>query len=102
MAGAPRDAGPLSPDLAAQIHAERVIETIRAECLDWTLILGRRQLDQTLRIYAEHYNRGRPHRALALASPLPGARDPIPVSPRDVRRRDLLGGPIHEYHGAAA
>src|SRR5665811_68888 len=75
----------------ANAHAERVIETIRAECLDWTLILGRRHLDWTLRTYAEHYNRGRPHRALALASPLPGARDPIPVSPRDVRRRDLLG-----------
>src|SRR5664280_2107139 len=76
----------------ANAHAERVIETIRAECLDWTLILGRRQLDQTLRIYAEHYNRQRPHRALALG----------PVSPRDVRRRDLLGGLIHEYHGLAA
>jgi len=86
----------------ANAHAERVIEAIRAECLDWTLILGRRQLDQTLRTYAEHYNRGRPHRILALASPLPGARDPIPVSPRDVRRRDLLGGLIHEYHGLAA
>ena len=86
----------------ANAHAERVIETIRAECLDWTLILGRRHLDRTLRTYAEHYNRQRPHRALALAAPLAGARDPIPVSPRDVRRRDLLGGLIHEYHGAAA
>jgi transposase InsO family protein len=86
----------------ANAHAERVIETIRAECLDWTLILGRRQLDQTLRIYAEHYNRQRPHRALALGPPLGGARVPVPVSPRDVRRRDLLGGLIHEYHGLAA
>jgi hypothetical protein len=58
--------------------------------------------DRTLRIYAEHYNRQRPHRAISLATPLPGARDPIPVSPRDVRRRDLLGGLIHEYHGLAA
>src|SRR5664280_115647 len=32
----------------ANAHAERVIETIRAECLDWTLILGRRHLDRTL------------------------------------------------------
>jgi hypothetical protein len=79
-----------------------VIETIRAECLDWTLILGRRHLDRTLRTYAEHYNRGRPHRALDLAPPRAEARDPIPVRPRDVRRRDLLGGLIHEYHGAAA
>ena len=86
----------------ANAHAERVIETIRAECLDWTLILGRRHLDRTLRIYAEHYNRGRPHRALALAPPLAETRNPIPVSPGDVRRRDLLGGLIHEYHRAAA
>ena len=86
----------------ANAHAERVIETIRAECLDWTLILGRRHLDRTLRTYAEHYNRGRPHRALGLAPPRAEARDPIPVSPRDVRRRDLLGGLIHEYDRAAA
>jgi transposase InsO family protein len=86
----------------ANAHAERVIETIRAECLDWTLIWGRRHLDRTLRTYAEHYNRGRPHRALGLAPPRAEARDPISVSPHDVRRRDLLGGLIHEYHGAAA
>jgi transposase InsO family protein len=86
----------------ANAHAERVIETIRAECLDWTLIWGRRHLDRTLRTYAEHYNRGRPHRALGLASPLAGAGEPIPANPHDVRRRDLLGGLIHEYDGAAA
>jgi hypothetical protein len=88
----------------ANAHAERVIETIRAECLDWTLIFGRRHLDRTLRIYAEHYNRGRPHRALALAAPLAEASIsvPVPVSTGDVRRRDLLGGLIHEYHRVAA
>ena len=85
----------------ANAHAERVIETIRAECLDWTLILGRRHLDRTLRTYAEHNNRGRPHRALGLASPLATAGEPIPANPRDVRRRDLLGGLIHEYRDAA-
>ena len=75
---------------------------MRAECLDWTLILGRRYLDRTLRTNAEHYNRGRPHRALGLAPPRAEASDPMPVSPRDVRRWDLLGGLIHEYHGLAA
>ena len=79
-----------------------VIETMRAECLDWTLIWGRWHLDRTLLIYGEHYNRGRPHRALGLASPLATDGEPIPVNPRDVRRRDLLGGLIHEYDGAAA
>ena len=88
----------------ANAHAERMIETIRTECLDWTLILGRRHLDRTLRTYVEHYNRGRPHRALGLASPLAEASItvPVPVSPLDVRRRDLLGGLIHEYYRVAA
>ncbi len=86
----------------ANAYAERVIETMRAECLDWTLILGRRHLDRTLRTYAEHYNRQRPHRALAVAVPIEAATEPIPVDPRDVRRRDLLGGLIHEYDRVAA
>jgi hypothetical protein len=86
----------------ANASAERVIETIRAECLDWTLILGRGHLDRTIRTYGEHYSRQRPHRALGLASPLAMAAGPIPVDPRDVRRRDRLGRLIHEYDGAAA
>jgi transposase InsO family protein len=86
----------------ANAYAERVIATMRAECLDWTLIWGRRHLDRTLRTYGEHYNRGRPHRALGLASPLAAAGEPISANPREVRRQDLLGGLIHEYHGLAA
>ncbi len=82
--------------------APRRTGPIRTEFLDWTLILGRRQLDRTLRTYAEHDNRGRPHRALGLAPPLAEAGDTMPVSSLDVRRRDLFGGLIHEYHGAAA
>ena len=86
----------------ANAYAERVIETVRAECLDWSLVQGRGHLDRTLRTCASHYNNWRPHRALALAPPL--AKDEVParVSPRDVCRRDLLGGLIHEYHGLAA
>ena len=86
----------------ANAYAERVIETLRAECLDGTLIWGRGHLDRTLRTYADHYNHGRPHRALGLASPLAAAGEPIPANPRDVRRRDLLGGLVHEYRGVAA
>ncbi len=65
----------------ANAYAERVIETIRAECLDWSLIQGRRHLDRTLRTYATHYNHGRPHRGLDLATPLAEAGEPVPVSP---------------------
>ena len=86
----------------ANAYAERWVRTIRAECLDWTWILGRRHLDHVLHIYAEHYNRQRPHPALALAAPLPQTPGPTPVDPREVRRRDVLGGLIHEYLGPAA
>ena len=86
----------------ANAYAERVIETVRAECTDWTLILGRGHLDRTLWTYATHYNQSRPHRALALAPPVAEDEVLAAVRPRDVRRRDLLGGLIHEYGGVAA
>jgi hypothetical protein len=54
----------------ATAHAERWVETVRAECLDWLLVRGRRHLDQVLRTYVDHYNRQSPHRALGLAAPL--------------------------------
>jgi transposase InsO family protein len=51
-----------APD--ANAYAERWIRTVRSECLDWLLIVGRGHLDQVLRVYLEHYNAHRPHRAL--------------------------------------
>ena len=86
----------------ANAFAERWVRTVRAECLDWMLILGRRHLDQVLRTYAAHYNGHRPHRARGLAAPLDGSEDSWPIHPREVHRRSVLGGLIHEYHGVAA
>jgi putative transposase len=86
----------------ANAHAERWVQTVRAECLDWTLVLGRRHLLRLLRGYVRHYNQQRPHRGLALAAPEAGERKSPQVNPRAVERRDVLGGLIHEYHGVAA
>ncbi len=87
----------------ANAYAERWVRTVRAECLDWLLILGRGHLEQVLRIYVQHYNRHRPHRALGLQPPDPPAR--LAVLGEDdrgaVHRRDLLGGLLHEYRRAA-
>jgi transposase len=44
----------------ANAHAERFIRTVRSDCLDWLLILGRRQLERVLREYVDHYNRAAP------------------------------------------
>jgi putative transposase len=86
----------------ANAFAERWVRTARAECLDWTLVLGRRHLERVLRTYVGHYNRGRPHRGLGLGVPEPRPGDPAPDHHREVGRRDLLGGLIHEYEQAAA
>jgi transposase InsO family protein len=86
----------------ANAFCERWVSTLRAECLDWTLILGRRHLERVLRTYIVHYNEARPHRGLALQTPI-GSPSPAVGDPRaaDVRRRDVLGGLLHEYSFAA-
>ena len=53
----------------ANAYAERWVGTVRVECLDWLLIVGRRHLEQVLRVYVQHYNTHRPHRALQLQPP---------------------------------
>jgi len=39
----------------ANAYAERFVRTVRTECLDWLLILGRRHLERLLRVYTAHY-----------------------------------------------
>jgi putative transposase len=85
----------------ANAYAERWVRTLRTDCLDRILILGRRHLEHVLRVYRRHYNERRPHRALDLLPP----EGPTPLkqwrATQLVRRRDLLGGLIHEYKAAA-
>jgi putative transposase len=85
----------------ANAIAERFVRTARAEWLDWLLILNRRQLERVLRVYVDHYNRERPHRALELRPPERNERRER--SPEgEICSRDRLGGLIHEYYRAAA
>ncbi len=92
----------------ANAFAERWVRTARQECLDWVLIWGRRQLERVLNEYVRHYNDERPHRSLALRPPrgldigaAPGRSRP-PWTAASVRRRDGLGGLVHEYYQVAA
>jgi putative transposase len=90
----------------ANAHMERWVGSVRRECLDRPLIVGRRQLEHVLRVYVRHYNGHRPHRALDLTPPDSSTPSPARAAskPQDlqVSRRDLLGGLIHEYELAAA
>jgi putative transposase len=88
----------------ANAFAERFVGTVRRECLDWLLILNRRHLEHTLHVFVDHYNAHRPHRSLDLRPPATTGRDEKIASrspPADVKRRDRLGGLIHEYNWAA-
>jgi len=88
----------------ANAIAERFVRTVRAECLDWLLVLNRRHLERVLRVFVDHYNGHRPHRALNLAPPdqeRQTLRLATSSGPAGVERRDRLGGLIHEYNLAA-
>jgi putative transposase len=91
----------------ARAHAESWVGTVRRECLDRILIVGRRHLQHVLAIYTAHYNEQRPHRELAQRPPTNALRLSAEQQVSDVvsldrvHRRDLLGGLIHEYQLAA-
>ena len=93
---------PCSPK--ANAYAERWVRTIRAEVTDRMLIIGPRHLRAVLDEYAAHYNWHRPHRARSLRPP---DGDDITLAPVTnlttawIRRRQVLGGLIHEYERAA-
>jgi len=88
----------------ANAIAERFVRTARSECLDWLLILNQRHLERVLRVFVQHYNCHRPHRARNLRPPDPAHPTLQPVSstdPGELTRSDRLGGLIHEYARAA-
>jgi putative transposase len=96
----------LTPKRAPQANAfcERLIGTIRRECLDYLIPLSEVHLRRILAEFVNHYNRGRPHSSLG-----PGIPEPIPAKlPASPHRHQLpagyrvastpvLGGLHHEY-----
>lgn len=86
----------------ANAVAERFVGTVRRECLDRMLILGRRHLIGVLEEFVTYYNFHRPHRSLGQASPCrPLAFVRAVPDRRRLQRTDRLGGLLHEYRLAA-
>jgi len=77
--------------------AERIVRTIRSECLDHLIVIDECHLRAVLAEFADYYNRDRPHRSLRLKTPLPS---PVLVRGRVVSR-PVLGGLHHVYARAA-
>jgi putative transposase len=99
---------PRSP--MANAICERVIGTIRRECLDWLIPLSEAHLRRTLRSWVQHYNAGRPHMSLG-----PGIPDSLHITkvparssrhrrgePYVVRADPILRVLHHEYTLIAA
>jgi transposase InsO family protein len=74
-------------------YAERLIGSIRRECVDHFIILGETHLRRLLRSYAEYYNRIRTHRSLDKDAPIPRLVQRTGI----IRSRAVLGGLHHQY-----
>jgi transposase InsO family protein len=80
-------------------YAERVIGSIRRECLDHLIIIGEDHLRRTLRDYLDYYHNSRPHEALERNSPTPREIE-APVKGK-VIAIPQVGGLHHRYRRAA-
>ena len=79
---------------------ERVIVTIRRECLDHMIVINERCLYQHLKNFVDYYHRRRTHLALEKDSP-----EPRPIQPPDTGRIITIpevGGLHHRYKRRAA
>ena len=86
----------------ANAIAERVVGTLRRECLDHLIIMNERHLRLLLREYVAHYNHVRPHQALELWAPDDRRPRSPPRSEGQVVSPPILGGLHHEYERLAA
>jgi putative transposase len=85
--------------LRGNSYAERLVGTLRRECLDHILILGEGHLGEVLAEFARHYNGHRPHQSLRQEPPRRPGRA-VDITAR-IERRQVLCGLINEYHRAA-
>lgn len=79
----------------ANCYAERWVGSVRRECLDWLIVLGRGHLERVLTEYVDHYNQARPHRGLQLQPP--DGRVGRLSQTGEISCRARLGGLIREY-----
>lgn len=92
-------AGVRTPPRAPKANsiAERLVETIRTECLDHIIVVNEGHLRRVLAEFMYYYNHDRPHRTLSLQSPVPQASSGHGL----VVSTSVLGGLHHAYARAA-
>jgi transposase InsO family protein len=96
-----------TPPQTPQANAlcERLLGTLRRECLDFVMPLTENHLRRLLHLWVPHYNHDRPHMALGPGLPQPSLSLPVSLQahrhrlppPLSVGTRPILGGLHHEY-----
>ncbi len=94
----------------ANAHCERLIGSMRRECMDFMIPLGEGHLRRLLKEWSTHYNGSRPLISLGPGVPDPPVGIPVALQSRRHRirgdlkviARPVLGGLHHEYGVAAA
>ncbi len=84
----------------ANSHPERWIRTARNECLDHILIFNQTHLVSVLREFEAYYNERRPHQGIGRRMPVMPDSESLNKGP--IRRRNVIGGVIHDYYRLAA
>jgi transposase InsO family protein len=74
-------------------HAERLIGSIRRECLDHVVVLNEKHFRQLLLSYMDYYNVARTHLGLSKDSPIPRAPQRVGA----ISSISILGGLHHRY-----
>ena len=74
-------------------YAERLIGSIRRECLDHVVVLNEAHLRRILRTYGDYYNRARTHRSLSKDCPTHRSIE----TTGEVKSLPVLGGLHHVY-----
>ena len=86
-----RPTSPRSPWQNA--YAERLIGSIRRECVDHIVVFGERHLRHILLSYMDYYNETRTHLSLSKDTPMSRAAETV----GRIIRRPILGGLHHQY-----
>ena len=81
-------------------YVERLIGSMRRECVDHVIVLNERSLQRLLRSYVDYYHHWRTH--LALGKDAPVSRAVESAAPGKVIARSHVGGLHHSYHRHAA
>ena len=89
--------GPISPRSPWQNgYSERLIGSIRRDCLDHVVVFGERHLRHLLNSYQEYYNEARTHLSLHKDAPIPRAVQTVGRT----LAMPVLGGLHHQYFRA--